>query len=79
MYGRRDPFLLLVPVARSSQGVAVVLTESTKPQRDKNQMFQALHIELGQCRLHTAQPYLLALTWAPGGPSLSRRDAPEVP
>lgn len=78
MYGRRDPFLLLVPVARSSQGVAVVLTES-KPQRDKNQMFQALHIELGQCRLHTAQPYLLALTWAPGGPSLSRRDAPEVP
>lgn len=34
-------------------------------------MFQILHIELGQCRLHTAQPYLvfltLALTWVPSG------------
>lgn len=56
------------------------------------QMFQALHVELGQCRLYTAQPlkFLLLILWScpwpmwpyNHGPSSSippRREAPKVP
>lgn len=47
------------------------------------QMSQVLHIELDQCRLHTAQLCLcfvvLALAWVPTSLTPSTREAPKVP